>query len=71
VGPTCQLGAERGKGSSVRWRFPAVVVEIGQGVGGAHGPTGPGEEGGSPGRSRPAWRPRPTGLKSEEKIFSE
>jgi hypothetical protein len=42
VGPTCQLGAKRGKG-----------------VGGAHGPAGPDEEGGSPGRSGP------TGIRRE------
>jgi hypothetical protein len=30
VGPTYQLGAERGKGSSVQGRFPAVVVETGR-----------------------------------------
>jgi hypothetical protein len=28
----------------------------------AHGPAGPGEEGGSPGRSGPAWRPGLAGL---------
>jgi hypothetical protein len=71
VGPTYQLGAERGKGSSVRWRLPVVVAETGQGIGRAHGPARLGEEGGSPGRSRPAWQPGPAGLKSEEKIFSE
>jgi hypothetical protein len=71
VVPTCQLGVERGKGSSVRWRFPTVVVETGQGVAGAHGPAGPGEKGYSLGRSRPALQPGSAGLKSEEKIFSE
>jgi hypothetical protein len=69
VGPTCQLGVERGKGSLVRGRFPVVEVEIRQGVGVAHGPTRPSEEGGNLGRSGPAWRPGLTRLKSEEKIF--
>jgi hypothetical protein len=71
VGPTSQLGVERGKGSSVRGRFLVVEAETVQGIGGAHGPAGPGEEGGSTGRSGPAWRHGPAGLKSEEKISSE
>jgi hypothetical protein len=40
-----------GKGNSVWGRFPAVEAETGQGVSGAHGPAGSGEEGGGPGRS--------------------
>jgi hypothetical protein len=31
-----------------------MEVETGWGIDAAHGPAGPGEEGGSPGRSRPA-----------------
>jgi hypothetical protein len=45
VGPTCQLGVER------RRRFPVMEAEIGRGADAARGPAGPGEEGGSPGRS--------------------
>jgi hypothetical protein len=71
VGPICQLGTERGKGSSVRGRFPTVQVEPGQGIDGPHRPAQPSEEGGSPGRSGPVQRLSSTGLKSEEKIFSE
>jgi hypothetical protein len=71
VGPTCQLGTERGKGSSVRGHFPMVKAETGQGIGRAHGLARSGEEGGSSGRSGSARRPGPAGLKSEEKIFSE
>jgi hypothetical protein len=52
VGPTYQLGAER------RGRFPAVEAKIGWGAGAARGPTGPGEEGGSSGRSGPTRRAR-------------
>jgi hypothetical protein len=48
-----------------------VEAETVQGISGTHGPTGLGEEGGSTGRSGPAWRHGPAGLKSEEKIFSE
>jgi hypothetical protein len=57
VGSTYQLGAERGQGS-LRWgSFPAMEAETGWGVGAAHRPAGPGEEGGSPGRSRLARWP--------------
>jgi hypothetical protein len=56
-GPTCQLGAEWGKGG-LRWgRFPTMEAETKQGTGAAHGPAGPGEEGGSPGRSGAERRP--------------
>jgi hypothetical protein len=51
-----------GKGSLRRGRFPAMEAETGRGVGAARGPTGPGDEGGSPGRSGPAWRPGLAGL---------
>jgi hypothetical protein len=71
VGPNCQLGTKRVKGSSVRGRFPAVDAESGPGIDGVHRPTRPGEEGSGPGRSGPARWPGPTGLKSKEKIFSE
>jgi hypothetical protein len=69
VGPTSQLGEERGNGGLKRGCFRAKEVEIGRGVGAAHGPAGPSEEGGSLGRSGPARRPGPAWLKSEEKIF--
>jgi hypothetical protein len=69
VGPTYQLGTERGKGGLRRGRFPAKLVETGRGVDATCGPTGLDEEGGSPGRSGLARRPRLAGLKSEEKIF--
>jgi hypothetical protein len=47
VGPTYQLGAER-------WGcFPVIVAETGWGVGAAHGPAGPSEEGGKARRSGP------------------
>jgi hypothetical protein len=71
VGQNYQLCVERGKGNSVRGRFPTVEVGTGHGVSGAHGLAGPGEEGGSSGRSGLARRPGLAGLKSEEKIFSE
>jgi hypothetical protein len=71
VGPTCLLGAERGKGRSVQECFPVVEAETGKGVGRAHMPTGLGEEGGSPGSSGLVWWPTPAGLKSDEKIFLE
>jgi hypothetical protein len=71
VGATYQLGAERGKGSLVRGRFPTMEAETGLGVGVAHGPVGLGEEGGSPGRNGPARWPGPFGLKSKEKIILE
>jgi hypothetical protein len=48
-----------------------VEAETGQGVDGAHGPAGLGKDGDSPGRSGPARRTEPVGLKSEEKIFLE
>jgi hypothetical protein len=48
VGPTCQLGAERGKGG-LRWgRFPAMEAETRWGAGATHGLAGSGEEGDSP-----------------------
>jgi hypothetical protein len=57
-----------GKGG-LRWgRFPAMEAETGWGIGAAHGPFGPGNEGGSPGRSRPARRPGLAGLISIGKI---
>jgi hypothetical protein len=71
VGPTGQLGVERGKGSSVLVRFAAVEAKIRQGIVRAHEPTGLGEEGDNPGRSGPVRWPGPAGLKSEEKIFSK
>jgi hypothetical protein len=37
-------------------------AETAQGFGVAHGSAWPSEEGRSPGRSGPAWRPRLTGL---------
>jgi hypothetical protein len=37
-------------------------AETAQGFGVAHGSARPSEEGRSPGRSGPAWRPRLTGL---------
>jgi hypothetical protein len=62
VGPTYQLGAKRDKGG-LRWgRFPAMEAETGRGTDVAHGPTGPGEEGGSPRRSGPVQRPGLAGL---------
>jgi hypothetical protein len=48
VGPTFQLGAERGKGGLRRWCFPGMEAEIGRGVGAACRLARPGEEGGSP-----------------------
>ena len=54
MGPTCQLGAERGKGGLRGWRFPAMEAETGRGASTARGLAGPGEEGNSPGRSGPA-----------------
>jgi hypothetical protein len=54
-----------------------VEANTGQGVGGAHEPAGPVEDGSSPGRSGLARWPGPArwsglaGLKSDEKIFSE
>jgi hypothetical protein len=48
VGPTCQLGAERGKGG-LRWgRFPAMEAETRWGAGATRGLAGSGEEGDSP-----------------------
>jgi hypothetical protein len=71
LGPTCQLGVERGEGSSMRGPFPMMEAETGQGIGGAHGATGPGKEGDSLGKSGPVRRLGLARLKSEEKIFSE
>jgi hypothetical protein len=52
----CQLGAERGKGGLSRGRFTVMEAETRRCADAARGTAGPGEEGGSPGRSRPAWR---------------
>jgi hypothetical protein len=68
VGPTYQLGAERGKGSLRRWRSPAMEAEIGRGAGTARGPAGLGDEGSSPGRSWPMRWPGRAGLISIAKI---
>jgi hypothetical protein len=62
VGPTCQLGAERGKGSLRGWRFLAMEAKTGRGASTARGLAGPCEEGGSSGRSGPTRRPGLAGL---------
>jgi hypothetical protein len=49
----CQLGAERGKGGLSRGRFTVMEAETRRCADAARGTAGPGEEGGSPGRSRP------------------
>jgi hypothetical protein len=51
VGPTYQLGTERGKGGLRQGRFPAMDAETGWGAGAAHEPARPGKEGDSLGRS--------------------
>jgi hypothetical protein len=62
VGPTYQLGAERGKGG-FRWgHCPAMEAETRRGTSAACGSTRPGEEGGILGRSGPARLPRLAGL---------
>jgi hypothetical protein len=68
VGPTCQLGMERGKGGLWRWHFPVMEAKIGRGAGVACGHVGPGEEGGSLGRSGLARWPGLAGLISIGKI---
>jgi hypothetical protein len=67
------LSARRGEGQRQlsAGALPCGGCGNGQGIGGAHGPAGPDEEGGSPRRSGPARQPGLAGLKSEEKIFSE
>jgi hypothetical protein len=67
------LSVRRGEGQRQlsAGALPYDGGETGLGVGGAHGPVGLGEEGGSPGRNGPARWPGPFGLKSEEKIISE
>jgi hypothetical protein len=57
VGPTFQLGPERGKGGLRRGRFPAMEAETGHGTGAARGPAGLGKDGNSPGRSGPTRQP--------------
>jgi hypothetical protein len=62
VGPTYQLGMERGKGG-LRWgRFPAMEAETEWGASAGRWPAGLGKEGGSPGRSGPGWWPGLAGL---------
>jgi hypothetical protein len=69
VGPTCQLGAERGKGSLVRGRFPVVEAETEWVIGGANEPAGLGEEGSSLGRRGLVRWLGSAGLKSKENLF--
>jgi hypothetical protein len=61
VGPTYQLSADRGKDDLRRGHFPVMEAKTGWGIGAARWPASPGEEGDSPGRSGPAWRPRLAG----------
>jgi hypothetical protein len=60
--PTCQLGAERGKGGLRQRHFPVMEVETERGAGAARGPAGSAKEGGNTRRSGSVRRPGLAGL---------